>query len=410
MSYSYTDKPSPDGQASSIRFPFVHVTRFRGLKDLRLEECGQINLLVGGNNSGKTSVLEAIHLLAAPVDLAQWETTIHLRSTWPLSDTRFRAGGIDRLDALFWMFPQQGHRAGTIEIAGDGQVGHFVARVARVVGDPPSRPIVQRDLIVEANFRSPRTKGMLSEGELDAEAIPGLEIEVITETEASPPHLFEAPVTSFRMVMWETGRSFRQRNPSFGPAVQVAFITPISHRSDGYLATLVSSVIRDKTKHRTIELLKRLDPRVTDLVILTPGDGSDSGEVRYGSRRAALHVEYEGTGLVPVHAMGDGMRRAVHFASVVASLSDGGVLLVDEIEVGMHTTVLEQVFAWLRDACTEASIQLFATTHSLEAVDAMLAGASDEDLVLYRIQDSEARRFSGRTLRLARHQFGQEVR
>ena len=67
-------------------FPELHINSFRGLKDLHLEECGPVNVLVGGNNSGKTSVLEALLLLGAPVDVRQWEGAVQLRTTWPLSD------------------------------------------------------------------------------------------------------------------------------------------------------------------------------------------------------------------------------------------------------------------------------------------------------------------------------------
>ena len=41
----------------------IRIQNFRGLKDLTIENLGRVNLLVGANNVGKTSVLEAIWLL-----------------------------------------------------------------------------------------------------------------------------------------------------------------------------------------------------------------------------------------------------------------------------------------------------------------------------------------------------------
>lgn len=38
------------------------ITSFRGIKDLNLLNLGRVNILVGKNNTGKTSTLEAIHL------------------------------------------------------------------------------------------------------------------------------------------------------------------------------------------------------------------------------------------------------------------------------------------------------------------------------------------------------------
>lgn len=123
-----------------------------------------------------------------------------------------------------------------------------------------------------------------------------------------------------------------------------------------------------------------------------------------------LHIEHHIAGLIPIHAVGDGTRRALHFAALLADLDRGGVLLIDELEVGLHTSALRDVFSWLGKACRDASVQVFATTHSLEAIDAILEGVPDEDLALYRLQDGEARRYAGEVLRTARVELGQEVR
>lgn len=48
------------------------IGRFRGIQGLQLANLGQINLLVGENNSGKTSVLEAFSLYANPLDERRW--------------------------------------------------------------------------------------------------------------------------------------------------------------------------------------------------------------------------------------------------------------------------------------------------------------------------------------------------
>jgi recombinational DNA repair ATPase RecF len=42
----------------------LHIENFRGFRDFKMTGLGRVNLLVGRNNSGKSSVLDAIHLLA----------------------------------------------------------------------------------------------------------------------------------------------------------------------------------------------------------------------------------------------------------------------------------------------------------------------------------------------------------
>lgn len=397
-----------DVPLKTLPFPSLWIRGFRGLSDLRLEDCGRVNLLVGGNNSGKTSVLEAMLLLAAPMDVRQWEGAVELRSTWPLADIRFGGGGSGRLDALSWLFPHGEEAEQPIRIQTGGAVRELVATARHLVGEPPEQPVVSDDEYIEASKRRSYQSGLY--GASGPEAERGLAIEVEARWNSDLSTHGEAGPERFRMVLWESGLSYRGPKPFPGPSVSVAYATPISHRSDGYLAARVSRVLRAKRLDQTVRLLQRLDPRVKDLVMIAPREIDDRSPVPIGSRPPSLHVEYEGAGLVPIQAMGDGLRRALHLAAVVTDVSEGGVLLVDEIEVGMHTTVLEEVFGWLCEACAEAGVQLFATTHSLEAVDAILEGAPDDDLVLYRLRKGRAKRFDGPTLRTLRFELGQEVR
>ena len=65
---------------------------------MTLQDLGQINLLVGGNNSGKTSVLEAISTYCRPLDPLEW-----LNTSWRREIKYSRK---PQLDALKWLFPQ----------------------------------------------------------------------------------------------------------------------------------------------------------------------------------------------------------------------------------------------------------------------------------------------------------------
>ncbi len=52
---------------------------FRGFGDFSLHDLGRINLLAGSNNGGRTSVLEAVELLASQVDLRADGSGIHMK-------------------------------------------------------------------------------------------------------------------------------------------------------------------------------------------------------------------------------------------------------------------------------------------------------------------------------------------
>ena len=81
----------------------VTINGFRGLKNLNLDGLGLINMLVGPNNCGKTSVLEALSILCNPTDPFEWVWMVRRRDYGGLDETR--------IQSLRWCFPQQGQLA-----------------------------------------------------------------------------------------------------------------------------------------------------------------------------------------------------------------------------------------------------------------------------------------------------------
>ena len=75
----------------------VTIDGFRGLRNLRLDELGLINILVGKNDSGKTSVLEALSILCNPLDPFEWVSMVRRRDFGQMDETRVRS--------LRWRFP-----------------------------------------------------------------------------------------------------------------------------------------------------------------------------------------------------------------------------------------------------------------------------------------------------------------
>lgn len=111
--------------------------------------------------------------------------------------------------------------------------------------------------------------------------------------------------------------------------------------------------------------------------------------------------------------LGDGERRALIVALSLPIVA-GGVLLVDEIETAIHFSALRKFFTWLVQACQRYDIQLFATTHSIETLDALLQaqGSDREGPVVFRLSEGAgaAQRFSGDLLHRLRLERGLEVR
>ena len=390
------------------RLPFhdIAVESFRGVLGASLLDCQPINILVGDNNSGKTSLLEAILLLAAPRDASRWRLLTSLRGSWPLIEPPGPQSSWSRLNSLQWLFPLRDGKVSEIclSTSGEAPVAEVRAVSEFIVGEPEKRATVNESQYVEGVFR-PRS-------ELRTER--GLEIRLQLSWNPEFPFsdsgqsLFPPP-EDFRILLWETGKMLGDR-PRLKPQIPTAFASPLSHRSDTYLSQQVSRLIRKERKEQALELLRQVDPRIADFNLLWPFSEDEPTADVQPRGSATVHLAVEGVGLVPVQGMGHGLRRALHLAGLVAELDKGGVLVVDEIEVGMHTSVLQSAFRWLSKACIDSGIQLFATTHSLEAVDALLASVEPEHLALFRLESKGVRRYSGELLNVARMEMGQEVR
>lgn len=379
------------------------IDSFRGVDRACLLDCQAVNILVGDNNSGKTSLLEAILLLAAPRDASRWRLLTSLRGSWPLVEPGPNSSW-SRLNTLQWLFPQRDGKISEIVLATSGASPVLEIRAGSefIFGEPEKRPTVNEGQSVEGVYRS--------RSALRAERGLEIRLNLVWNPEFSfsdSVQGFCPPPKDFRILCWESGRTLGVK---IKPQIPAAFASPVSHRSDTYLSQQVSRLIKKKRKEQALELLRQVDPRIVDFNLLWPfAEDEPSADVQpRGS--AVVHLAVEGVGLVPLQGMGDGLRRALHLAGLVAELDKGGVLVVDEIEVGMHTSVLQSAFGWLSRACIDSGIQLFATTHSLEAVDALLTGVAPEHLALFRLESKGVRRYSGELLSVARMEMGQEVR
>ncbi len=119
-------------------------------------------------------------------------------------------------------------------------------------------------------------------------------------------------------------------------------------------------------------------------------------------------------GFVPLSSLGDGIRRVLSYA-ISLSEAQAGVLLIDEIETAIHKDALSKVFRWLLDAAKKLDVQIFATTHSLEAIDAILGASLSciDDLVVFQLPDrgkTEVKHFAGELLENIRFEQGWDVR
>ena len=365
-------------------FTQINIHQFRGFHHFNFDNLGRVNLLVGMNNAGKTSVLEALSLYCRSFDSMEWIATASRRRRQPLS----------LIESLKWFFPQKSHQndqSGEIQIEAQG---HFEVREIRATFE-------------EFNENKHLMASSAIESELDfdqdnEELVQGAEIKVLRQLLLSENSWHQEEE---KFELWENFENLnRTRKRTLPHTLPVTTIMPYSHQEK---RVQMRQMTHAKTKgfaEQVLNLIQQIDPGIENLEILS-NDG----------KRFSLYFQHQKIGLAPVNMFGEGVQRALALVLGLSGMQNG-VLLIDELEAGLHSSVLQTVFSLLVKACRDYNVQLFATTHSLEALDAILANVpkDSDEIVVYHlpnpIKGGQLKRFDGDLLHHLRYERGLDVR
>ena len=345
-----------------LHYPDLHIQGFRGIKDLEIPKLGRVTLITGKNNTGKSSVLEALRIHT------QNATPHILYSVLAGRDEYVR--GMDEYDrlydpetvfhvsVLFQGFPKLADEFAPILISTSGKsqamkLSLWVEWFIEDVDSDGSRRLLpgQEDLFG------------------DRELVPAL----VAQTEERRQVL-----TLDSMHRQSRTRRGPRPRPSDTPRMPCVFVGSYGTDVTDTLGELWDLITLTPSEHDVIEALQIIDPRIS-AINMVGGEGAGR------TKKALVRLDHIGRP-VPLRSFGDGMNRL--FAIILSLVnSRSGVLLVDEFENGLHYSV--QLDAWriIFRLAQELDVQVFATSHSWDSIETFqkAAGESREDGVLLRL-------------------------
>ena len=136
------------------------------------------------------------------------------------------------------------------------------------------------------------------------------------------------------------------------------------------VSSLYANLFKSGAESTLLPYLRLIDPRIVDVAydgeILLAG-------VKNGKMR------------LPFSIMGDGMVKVAEILSILATSPKDGVLCIDEIENGLHYSVMKEFWRSLVCLARERNIQLIVTTHNIELLKAIgeESGCMDDDDFVY---------------------------
>ena len=308
-------------------FDSLSIANFRAFKELEISPLRRVNLIIGGNNVGKTSVLEAVWFALQREPLPLIAPSLFRRSAIDYS-THTQAPKDDIDNFWKWLFFQK-DMSQPISINLRKTNTSDVAQTWTLSSNGTS-------------FKSTSNNG-------------ACEFSTRQTSETLSPQLSEPP-------------------PQLCTTLAAILPSPVV---DAELVNSVSVLDRDD---ELTEYLRKIDPRIRKQKYLKLP----------GHQHNCVYVDVFGKGkeLIPSTQLGQGFGRMLNlFASLITN-EKAKVLLIDEFENGLQHDALVPVWSALGEFARAKDIQIFATTHSYECITAAHEAFSTtaDDLTLIKLR------------------------
>ncbi|MDQ3058223.1 MAG: AAA family ATPase [Pseudomonadota bacterium] len=311
----------------------IHIQGFKGFKDTLIAPMRKVNLILGGQNVGKTSLLEAVFLGASDINNYEELPTL-FRVAEGKDSQRYLQSVLEKGQWLVDLFDHQGRVLRTTNILKSDDRSFFDLREASFF----VKKIDVKRLIKGRNI-GPSSMAM-TQSEMRGLIPPG---------RAAKEVLFINPL-----------------------AVSVHLPNQLS------VSQMFDKTIMARKKKILLDMLRRIEPRLEDMHSLSP-----DGEQR-------IYVELEGDGeALPLPQLGHGFSRLVYlYCSLL--VTDAKLALIDEVENGIHYSSLPTLFQGIQDIAAKHDVQTLMTTHSWDCIRAAyktFADASNlQDFQLIRLE------------------------
>lgn len=333
----------------------LKIKNFRALDDFDVPKLGRVNLIVGKNNAGKSSVLEALRIFAGNANLPLLENIAAEHGE------KYMLKESDRGDDNAAL-PFEDFFSGRCIPDTDGQ--------AIEIGDPSGDDLLK----IEHRFY---TEERATQTNANGEITQSTHIKWVEKTDLAvrigvyfESALFVQKGKQTSMLRFDlNGRRGVTSSPVDLPGAQPCSLVPTQLVSIDELADDWDKIAL--TAHQTIvqDALRLIMPTFEAITFVrNEDDGSSIGGRAPRLRRTAKVKLTNREKLVPLNSLGEGMLRVLQLALKVFP-AKGGFLLIDEFESGLHYSVQGKIWALVFELARKLDIQVFATTHSWDCIE-----------------------------------------
>ena len=311
-------------------FDSLEVRNFRAFDLLQIEQLGHINLIVGKNNVGKSTLLEAIYLHANIGSPNIMRGILDKRGE-PYS-TEYSNLEEPDVSKLFYGYPDLDTIKNPIHI------GRTKA--------PDST--LSLSIEWEENKIAP------------AFVVQFGSIQLSLPLEKSFDEIAK---------IWELSLKKNADNLIITPCI---YVSP-DGLSSSMIQSLWKKIVEEGNEHEIVTALQLIDKNVEDFILVQNPNGEPSFRIR---RKGQKGAKSESRNISRFRREYCG--KAYAGLSMALVCSQKGILLIDEIENGLYWGVQPDVWKFIIKVAKELDVQVFATTHSNDCLRAFYTGIKDD--------------------------------
>jgi AAA15 family ATPase/GTPase len=317
---------------------------YRCFEDFSMNGLTRVNLLVGNNNSGKTSFLEAVYLLVNQPSMGTVQTTIRE------------------------IFENRGEFSQQVEMV-NNQSKQIITQkffLDRFFYGFGKNKLDKFSILGRENSEQIKVFSFLETEELSfyyPEDVSTFNDMSTSTLDWVPCAFFDFSITGIMKKQLisdfdeiSTGELALKKD--FSLLIQNSFFLSNRQISFDEIAKLWDKINLSPKEYIVIEALKIIIPDVERVGFsISPGMNTIKLKLK------------DQTELVPLSSMGDGMNRILTLAMALVS-TEKGVLLIDEIETGLHYEAQLDMWRLVLKTAQDLDVQVFATTHSWDCIAA----------------------------------------
>lgn len=346
-----------------LKIQSLSIKGFRTFRELKIDGLGRVNLITGRNNTGKSSVLEALRILASDASPYVINDILRLREEYPTSPTDDLVWSEYQKNFFQWTnlfngYPKNNVKPKAIEIFSTGSVAPIKISISigwytkERLPDGSSKTVLNHDRPFEG-----------------IDSLSALFLTSGENTRLLPLHPLPPYQIRDTIIGLEVSEATR---------IHCVFVSPYGGEQTSTLGALWDKIALSDGEDDVVSTMRIIDSHITKVSLI-----GDDGPRQY---RTAIVRADNLPRPVPLRSFGDGLNRLFGIALSLVNAKDG-LLLIDEFENGMHHTVQTDVWRAIFQIASRLDVQVVATSHSWDAVEAFQKAASEtpEEGVLVRL-------------------------